>query len=56
MKNPQSYDWEKFVKTARELEDERLAKLAAWNEMNRNWITEHGPMPFQVPKLTFGVK
>ncbi len=56
MEHPQSYDREKFVETAQALEAERLAKLQAWNEKNRDWIGEHGPMPFQVPKLMFGNK
>lgn len=54
MSKPELYDREKFVETARALEAERLAKLEIWNEKNRNWIGEHGPMPFQVPKLMFG--
>lgn len=54
MNNPESHGREKFLETAQALEAERLAKLEAWNEKNRDWIRDHGPMPFQVPKLFFG--
>jgi hypothetical protein len=54
MKKSASYDREKFVETAQALEAERLAKQEEWNEKNRDWIKEHGPIPFQVPKLFFG--
>lgn len=54
MKTPESYDRKKFVETARALEAERLDEQEKWNEINRDWIKEHGPIPFQVPKLHFG--
>lgn len=45
-----------FVEEARELEAKRLAKLEEWNKQNEAWIKEHGPIPFQVPKLIFDRK
>ncbi len=45
-----------FVEEARELEAKRLEKLAEWNKENEAWIKEHGPIPFQVPKLIFDHK
>jgi|GEM_PF-1203145 len=54
MKKSESYDREKFVETARALEAERLDKQEKWNEANQVWIKEHGPIPFQEPKLIFG--
>ncbi|MFH1113156.1 MAG: hypothetical protein V1792_04475 [Pseudomonadota bacterium] len=54
MAKPQSYDREKFLKTARDLEATRLAKQEEWNGKNLDWIKEHGPIPFQVKKLVFG--
>ena len=56
MTKQQSYDREKFVKTAQELEALRLSKQEEWNEKNRDWISKHGPIPFQVPKLIFSGK
>ncbi len=56
MKKPESYDREKFVATARALEAERLDKQEKWNETNRDWIKEHGPIPFQEQKLIFNDK
>lgn len=49
----EEYDRKKFVEKARELESERLAKQEEWNRKNLDWIKEHGPIPFQVPKLIF---
>jgi hypothetical protein len=45
-----------FVEEARELEAKRLAKMEEWNKQNEAWIKEHGPIPFQVPKLIFDRK
>ena len=56
MTKTQSYDREKFVETARDLEALRLAKQEEWNEKNQDWIKANGPIPFQVPKLIFGGK
>ncbi len=54
MTRTQSYDREKFLNTARDLEAVRQSKQEEWNEKNRDWIKDHGPIPFQVPKLVFG--
>jgi hypothetical protein len=51
-----TYDRSKFVQEARELEAQRLANLEEWNRKNEAWIKEHGPIPFQVPKLIFDGK
>ncbi|MDQ7782056.1 MAG: hypothetical protein RDU20_04205 [Desulfomonilaceae bacterium] len=56
MQKPQAYDREKFVETAQALEAARLANQEKWNEKNQDWIKEHGPIPFQVPKLIFGTR
>ena len=48
-----TYDRKKFVEKARRDEAERLARQKEWNEKNADWIKEHGPIPFQVPELTF---
>jgi hypothetical protein len=52
----QSYDKEKFLEAAQTAEAQRLVKLEEWNQKNEAWTKEHGPIPFQVPKLIFGGK
>ncbi|MGB6068746.1 MAG: hypothetical protein WBG50_28385 [Desulfomonilaceae bacterium] len=52
----EAYNREKFLEAARALEAERLAKLEEWNKKNEAWIKEHGPIPFQVPRLVFDGK
>jgi hypothetical protein len=52
----QTYDREKFLEKARTNEEQRLAKQEEWNKKNEAWIREHGPIPFQVPKLIFNGK
>lgn len=56
MKEKGSYDRLKFVEQARESEEQRLAKEAAWKQQNQAWIKEYGPIPFEVPKLIFDGK
>lgn len=52
----QDYDRQKFLETTRTLEAERLTKQEEWNRKNEAWVKEHGPIPFQVPKLDFDGK
>ena len=47
------YDRSKFVEQARTAEKQRLDKEEEWKRKNEAWIKEHGPMPFEVPKLLF---
>lgn len=53
MKEKGVYDRLKFVEQARKLEEERLAKEEEWKRQNEAWIKQHGPIPFEVPKLFF---
>jgi hypothetical protein len=48
-----AYDRKKFVEDARAAEASRLAKLEEFIQQNEAWIKEHGPIPFQAPKLIF---
>jgi hypothetical protein len=52
----QTYDKEKFLEAAQAAEAQRLAKQGEWNQKNEAWIKEHGPIPFEVPKLIFSGK
>jgi len=50
------YDRKKFVEDARAAEAVRLTKLEDYYKKNEVWIKEHGPIPFQAPKLIFDGK
>jgi hypothetical protein len=52
----QAYDRTKFVEEARAAEAARLAKLDEFIHKNEAWVKEHGPLPFQAPKLIFDGK
>ena len=52
----QTYDKGKFLEAAQAAEAQRLTKQGEWNQKNEGWIKEHGPIPFQVPKLLFDGK
>lgn len=50
------YDRKKFVEEARTAEDVRLEKLSEFYRKQEAWIKEHGPIPFQAPRLIFDGK
>jgi hypothetical protein len=52
----EGYDRKKFVAEARAAEDVRLEKLNEFNQKQEAWIHDHGPIPFQCPRLVFDGK